>query len=72
MISRRNRKVLLHTIDELGRPGPTIEGVLVREGWRRDFVLWCPKYHEGEDSTVSLSGHVEIPRERVLFKQIIG
>lgn len=64
---RRKRKVLLH-LDK----GPSIEGLLVREGWRKDFVVWAPKVHdEAEDATVTVSGHVEVPRERVLFKQIL-
>lgn len=51
--------------------GPTIEGVLAGRT-RTEYILWAPKVLEKEDATVTVSGHVEIPRERVLFYQIIG
>lgn len=51
----------------------TIEGVLAGET-RRHYVVWAPKVM-GEGDTpepVDLSGHVLIPRERVLFIQVIA
>lgn len=63
---RRNNKARLHLQD-----GPTIEGILVAET-RRTYVVWCPKVLEEEDATVTVSGHVEIPRERVLFVQVLA
>lgn len=63
---RRNSKVRLYLQD-----GPTIEGILAAET-PRDFVIWAPRVLEDEEATVAVSGHVEVPRERVLFKQILG
>jgi hypothetical protein len=51
--------------------GPTIEGVLAGRT-AGHYVLWAPKVLEGEDATLTVSGHVEIPRERVLFFQVVG
>jgi hypothetical protein len=63
---KRNRRVRMHL-----QAGPTIQGVLMgRTGGH--YVLWAPKVLEGEDATVTVSGHVEIPCERVLFYQVIG
>jgi hypothetical protein len=77
--SNRNRKVLMHlqggTAEGIVQPGLTIEGVLAGET-RRHYILWAPKILEqspekGTDA-VEVSGHVEIPRERVMFFQIVG
>lgn len=58
--------------------GPTIEGVLAGKT-RSTYVLWAPKLilppDENEpdrDPEVEVSGHVEIPRERVLWFQVVG
>jgi hypothetical protein len=52
--------------------GPSIEGIL--EGWtRRTMILWAPRIVTGEENpAVEVSGHVEVPRERVLYFQVIG
>lgn len=51
-------------------PGVTIEGVLA--GVRRGhYVLWAPKVLEGPEETVSIDGHAEVPRDRVLFYQVL-
>lgn len=63
----RNRKVRLHFTDRQ----TTIEGHLAAET-RRDYVIWMPKVLEQEGTTVDVSGHVEVPRENVLFVQVIG
>ncbi len=68
MIFRQKRHVRVHLQD-----GPTIEGVM--EGrTRHTYVLWAPKVLTGETEhpQADLSGIVEIPRERVLFFQIVG
>ena len=50
--------------------GPTLEGILVAR--RPDYRLAAPKMIEGEDRTVPLDGDVEIPRERVVFVQLLA
>jgi hypothetical protein len=51
----------------------TIEGVLAGET-RRHYIVWAPKVMaEGASSDpVDLWGHVQIPRERVLFIQVLA
>jgi hypothetical protein len=64
---RQHRKVRVYLQD-----GPTIEGVLASRT-RSEYVLWAPRIITGEhDPEVEVSGHVEIPRERVLWYQIVG
>lgn len=51
--------------------GPTIEGVLDRRT-RTDYIVFAPRIITGEhDDPVEVSGHVEIPRERVVWKQVV-
>jgi hypothetical protein len=84
--SNRNRKVRIHlqggtVLTDGGPPVQqsdlTIEGVLAGET-RRHYIIWAPKVMDrpkGDSSdveAVDLSGHVEIPRERVIFFQVIG
>jgi hypothetical protein len=65
--NRENRKVRMHVQD-----GPSIEGVLAGKT-RTTYILWAPKVLTGEkDDPVEVSGHVEIPRERVLWFQVIA
>jgi hypothetical protein len=68
MFLRQNRKVRLYVQD-----GPTIEGVLAGRT-RSDYIMWAPKIITGaeKDPEVEVSGHVEIERKRVLYKQVIG
>lgn len=51
----------------------TIEGVLAGES-RRHYIVWAPKVMaEGASGEpADLSGHVQIPRERVLFIQVLA
>lgn len=63
MLGKRRRQVRVHVQD-----GPTIEGVLA-DRTRHAYVIWAPKLLSGTQST-ELSGHVEVPRERVLFFQV--
>lgn len=48
----------------------SIEGVLVRTT-RSDYIVEAPKLIEGPEDTVSVSGPLEIPRQNVLFKQVL-
>lgn len=65
--NRENRKVRIYLQD-----GPTIEGVLAGKT-RTEYIIWAPKVVTGEkDDAVEVSGHVEIPRERVLWYQVVG
>lgn len=68
MLGRTNRKVRYYIQD-----GPTIEGVEAGRT-RSDYVVWCPKIVDGDeqDPAVKVSGHVEIERRRVLWRQVIG
>jgi hypothetical protein len=51
--------------------GPTFEGVLV--GRSRDhYRLKLPKLIQGEQQTMPLDGEVELPRERVVFVQLLA
>ena len=66
--NRQNRKVRMYLQD-----GPTIEGVEAGKT-RTDYIIWAPKVvtSEKDDDAVEVSGHVEIPRERLLWKQVIA
>lgn len=67
MLGREKRKVRLYVQD-----GPTIEGVLAGRT-RREMIIWAPRIVESEgEAPVEVSGHVEVPRERVLWWQVIG
>ena len=65
---KQKRRVRIHVQD-----GPTLEGVLVGRT-RHTYVLWAPKLlTDAEDAPeVEVSGHVEVPSERVLWFQVIG
>jgi hypothetical protein len=68
----RRRLVIVHQHD-----GPSIEGVTGPFAWLHEF-LWHEKklrgarMVEGEGQTVPLDGEVRIPRERVLFSQLVA
>lgn len=65
---KQKRKVRIHVQD-----GPSIEGVMA--GKTRDtYVIWAPKVLTGDEASpaVEVSGHVEIPKIRVLYFQVIG
>ena len=60
------------TIRYFLQDGPTIEGVEAGRT-RSDYIVWAPRIVDGEsDPLVEVSGHVEIERARVLFRQVIG
>jgi hypothetical protein len=70
LFMRENRRVRLYVQD-----GPTLEGVLAGRT-RSDYILWAPKIITDTDLNgdppVEMSGHVEVERKRVLYKQVIG
>lgn len=67
MLGRTKRKIRYFLQD-----GPTIEGTEAGRT-RTDYIVWSPKIVDGEeDPAVEVSGHVEIERSRVLFRQVIG
>lgn len=71
MIGRR-RLVIVHQVD-----GPSIQGVTGRFAWWRE-LFWHEKkllnarMLEAEGQTVPLDGVVLIPRERVVFTQLVA
>lgn len=66
MVGREKRKVRIYIQD-----GPTIEGVLAGKT-RSEYIVWAPRVVRDGDDPVVVSGHVEVPRERVLWYQVIG
>jgi hypothetical protein len=64
---RRKRKIRAYIQD-----GPTIEGIFAGRT-RHAYLVWAPKIVTGDDTepSVEVAGHVEIPRERVLYYQIL-
>jgi hypothetical protein len=65
---RGHRRVRVHLIAH-GK-SLTIEGILVAET-KRDLILYSAKVLEDTDAAVVASGQVEIPRENVIFKQVL-
>lgn len=72
LFKRRNRRVRVHLTDRR----TALDGVLMG---RCDghYILWCPKVvnepaPDGQETTITVSGHVEIPAGNVLFLQILG
>lgn len=67
-LARGTRRVRVHMISN-GK-SLTIEGILVAET-KRDLILLTAKVMEEEETSVSVSGQIEIPRENVIFKQVV-
>jgi hypothetical protein len=70
---RRVRLVRFHCVAPAlnDRPGEaTIEGFLIGR-WGGHYILERAKLLEAEDRTVSLDGRLEIPVERVFFRQVL-
>jgi hypothetical protein len=65
---RQNRKVRMFIKD-----GPSIEGVLAGHT-KREYVVWAPRIVQNDSGVdpVEVSGHVEIPREQVLWYQVLA
>ncbi len=59
-----------HKVRVYIQDGPTIEGILAGKT-KTEYILWAPKVLESENA-VEVSGHVQVPRERVLWLQIVG
>ena len=74
MFGRTKRKVRYYIQD-----GPTVEGIEAGRT-RSDYVVWAPRIIQGDpdeggtyhEPHVEVSGHVEIERQRVLWRQVIG
>jgi hypothetical protein len=64
------RLVRLHLEEGKGVPFSTMEGILVgrRSG---HYVLLRPGIVEAEDRVVPLDGVAEVPKERVIFVQVL-
>ncbi len=82
--TNRNRAVRMYlqggaaltTGGAVAQEGLTIEGVLAGET-RRHYIIWAPKVVTDDAGVTKtgkadLSGHVEIPRDRVMFFQVLG
>lgn len=67
MLFGRRRLVRAHLEGNL----PTLEGVLVARS-PDHYRLALPKMVEAEEQTMPLDGEVEIPRERVIFLQLLA
>lgn len=67
---RGKRLVRLQLIDPPKGSLPTLEGILVG-CWSGHYVLLAPKAIESATATVTLEGHVEVPKERVAFIQVM-
>lgn len=65
---RLKKKVRIYIQD-----GPTYEGVLAGRT-RHTWIVWDPSVVTTDDKQPlqKVSGHVEIPRERVLYWIVIG
>lgn len=70
MLGRTKRKVRYYVEN-----GPTIEGTEAGRS-RSDYIVWCPRIVDEDERRgephVVVSGHVEIERARVLWRQVIG
>lgn len=64
--ARRKRLVRLHMIDVEHSVGGILLGFVGGH-----YVLAKPKIHETEERTIPLDGLLEVPRERVLYVQVI-
>lgn len=50
---------------------PSVEGVLTKR-WAGHYVLAAPKVLESAEVTHEVEGELFVPRERVLYVQVIG
>lgn len=75
LVMRTKRKVRYYIQD-----GPTIEGTEAGRT-RNDYIVWLPRIINGDpepgdgsdhEREIPVSGHVEIERRRVLWRQVIG
>lgn len=61
----RKRRVRLHFADM----DPSIQGLLVGR-YGGHYILENPSVLEASDRTIKMSGHVEVPAEKVWFVQV--
>lgn len=64
---RGKRVARLHLVGD----APSLEGILVG-CWGGHYIMLQPKIVEGKDRITALEGTVEVPRERVVFVQVLG
>jgi len=71
MFSRQRRH---NSVEMQLAGGVTVRGVLIVSPRSKagHYVLYSPKVVTGEQSTESLVGHMEIPREQVVFYLVTG
>lgn len=67
MTFRRKRLVRLHLQDG----APSIEGFLLGQA-AGHYQLAAPKLLEAQERTLELAGEAWVPRERVLYVQVLG
>lgn len=63
----RKRLVRLHMRESY----PSVEGVLLKR-WSGHYVVASPKLLESAEISHELEGELYVPRERVLYVQVIG
>ena len=66
MVSRKTKTVRFHFHDRQ----TSIEGILTKTT-RSFYIVEVPKLIEGPESTVSITGPIEIPKSNVLFIQVL-
>jgi len=66
----RKRRVRLH-FKPSTQMNASLEGVMV-SSWPGRYVLHLPTLLEGEDSSVSLMDRVVVPKENVLFWEVLA
>lgn len=70
MVKRGKRRVRLHPADQRH---PTVEGIEVsRRLVGGHYVLAAAKILPAVGETVSLDGLLEVPADRVLYREVIG
>ena len=68
---RGKRRVRLHLIDPPKGQLPSLEGIMIG-CWGGHYILLAPKAITSTDGGPQLDGHVEVPRERVAFVQVLS
>lgn len=63
---RGKRLARLHLVGDT-----TVEGILVGR-WSGHYVLLRPSLYESADRSHSLTGHLEVAAERVIFVQVLS
>lgn len=64
---RKKRRVRLHMVNQ----APSVEGIWVNRA-AGHYVLAAATLLEREDASHELEGELWVPRERVLYVQVVG